>query len=120
MWKQIRGNNPNLQYHYLVLYRIGKVTEFLSFFPMYKKIFYRFYTAYHNFITEVHEGYLSYYIKKESKQIDKRYFIHVSKIHHEIYLPSLATNEKKKITHRVVREYFDKFEPGEVLYYLNN
>jgi hypothetical protein len=113
--KELRGNNPNLQYHYFSLYRMNKVREFLLAFPMYKKSFYRFYTQYHNMITKVHEGYLSYYVRKEGIPIDKNVFVHVSRIHHEIYLKSLAEGNKKVITHKVVRAYFDAKEPRELL-----
>jgi hypothetical protein len=117
--RNLRGNNPNLQYHYLSLYRIGKVTEFLEWFPMYKSQFYEFYTNYHTFITDVHNAYVSYYVLKEARAIPKKYFIHAAKIHHDVFLPSLTNgNNRKTITHRVVREYFDAFTPGKMLYYL--
>jgi hypothetical protein len=117
--KAIRGNNPNLQFHYLSLYRINQVSEFLSWFPMYKKQFYEFYTQYHGFITDVHNAYVSYYVLKEGKTIPKKYFVHAAKIHHNVYLPSIKSPEGKTvITHRVVREYVDSMTPSKLLYYL--
>ena len=117
--KTIRGNNPNLQYHYLSLYRINQVSEFLSWFPMYKKQFYEFYTQYHAFITDVHNAYVSYYVLKEGKTIPKKYFVHAAKIHHNVFLPSIHSPEGKTIiTHRVVREYVDSLTPSKLLYYL--
>jgi hypothetical protein len=117
--KTIRGNNPNLQYHYLSLYRINQGSEFLSWFPMYKKQFYEFYTQYHAFITDVHNAYVSYYVLKEGKTIPKKYFVHAAKIHHNVFLPSIHSPEGKTIiTHRVVREYVDSLTPSKLLYYL--
>ena len=117
--KTIRGNNPNLQYHYLSLYRINKVSEFLEWFPAYKKQFYEFYTQYHGFITDVHNAYVSYYVLKEGKPIPKKYFVHAAKIHHNVYLPSIKKPEGKTvITHRVTREYVDSLTPSKLLYYL--
>jgi hypothetical protein len=117
--KTIRGNNPNLQYHYLSLYRINQVSEFLSWFPMYKKQFYEFYTQYHAFVTDVHNAYVSYYVMKEGKTIPKKYFVHAAKIHHNVFLPSIKSPEGKTvITHRVVREYVDSLTPSKLLYYL--
>lgn len=116
--RKLRGNHPNLQFQYLCLYREKKVSEFLSWFPMYKGIFYDFYTQYHSFITEVHNAYISYYVLKENRRIAKKYFIHASKIHHAIYLPSIQTGTKEKITHRIVRDYFDSVPPNKMLYYL--
>jgi len=117
--KTIRGNNPNLQYQYLALYRINQVSEFLSWFPMYKKQFYQFYTQYHGFITDVHNAYVSYYVMKETKPIPKKYFVHAAKIHHHVFLPSIKNPEGKTvITHRVVREYVDSLTPSKLLYYM--
>lgn len=126
--KELRGNNPNLQYQYFCLLKAGKIHDFLNHFPMYKKQFYIFYSQYHGFISKVHEAYVSYYILKIREQpIPKKYFIHAAKLHHENYLPSLNKGENENgvkqqkmiITHKVVRSYFDEMEPQSILYYLN-
>jgi len=85
--KKIRGNNPNLQYHYFCLERIGQKAQFLEYFPMYTKIFNNFGRQYNEFITNVHQSYFSFYVKKEGIPISKKYFIHASIIHHQIFLP---------------------------------
>lgn len=117
--KELRGNNPNLQYQYLALNRTKKVTEFLEYFPQYRKQFYQFYRQYHEFVTEIHNAYVKYYVQKNRDPVPKKYFVHVSKIHHNVYLPSLATGNKRIITHRVVRDYFDELNPSAQIYYLN-
>ena len=118
MLKKLRGNNPNLQYQFFCLLRAGMAESFLEYFPMYKKIFAQFNKQYQDFITNVHQSYFSYYVRKEGIPISKKYFIHVSRIHHDIYLPSLAT-EKIIISRPVVKNYFDGKEPSELLYYMN-
>lgn len=119
MLKELRGNNPNLQYQYFCLMKAGKTKEFLTHFPAYKIQFYMFYNQYHTFISRVHQAYVSYYIlKMRDSPIPKKYFIHAAKLHHDNYLPSLSQT-KNIITHRVVREYFDSMEPQSILYYLN-
>lgn len=117
--KELRGNHPNIQFQYLALNRTGKVTEFLSYFPQYKKQFFQFYKQYHEFITAVHNAYVSYYVLKNRDLVPKKYFVHASKIHHNVYLPSVANEQKTIITHRVVREYFDSLSPTSQIYYLN-
>jgi len=117
--KLLRGNNPNLQYHYLCMHRAKKVKDFLHYFPQYKSIFYRFYTGYNDFITNVHLSYLTYYVQKQQVKISKKYFPHIYKIHHELYIPSLSTETPLIIRRRVVRDYFDDLSPREMLYYLN-
>lgn len=117
--KELRGNNPNLQYHFFVLNRIGKTHDFIRVFPHYSKLFHLFFNTYRHFLLCVHSGYVQYYIMKNKTPIDKKFFVHIAKIHHEVYLPSMAQNEKKIITYNVVREYFEKMEPRELLYHVN-
>jgi len=117
--KLLRGNNPNLQYQYLCLRKTGKIQDFLFYFPQYKSIFYRFYQEYENFVTNVHYSYLTYYVQKQNVKISKKYSPHIYKIHHELYLPSLQTEEPLIIKRRVVKEYFDNLEPREMIYHLN-
>ena len=88
--KQLRGNNPNLHYQYLCILRIGKVADFLTHFPQYKRLFGRFRQQWDSFVTNMHQAYVSYYIKKEGKPISKRFFPLIYKLHHEVYLPSLS------------------------------
>jgi hypothetical protein len=117
--RELRGNNPNLQYQYLCLKRMNKVIEFLQYFGQYKKIFYRFYRQYVDFLTSIHKYYFSYYIAKEGIQVPKKFFRHIYKIHHEIYLPSLEEGTKKIIKKNVVDEYLMSLPPSELLYSLN-
>lgn len=120
--KDLRGNNPNLQYQYLCLKRIEKVEDFLLHFPQYKKIFFRFHRQYEDFITQLHQAYMSYYIKKEGKPISKRFFPMIHKLHHEVYLPSISNsvNGEKLIMKRcVIKDIVIAMPPIEVIYYLN-
>lgn len=131
--RKLRGNNPNLQYHYLCLRNMGKVKEFVGFFPQYNKLFFEFYDQYMDFVKNVHKSYMSYYVLKTGEEISKKYIHHIYKLHHKVYLPSLSKkttidisgNEvvippsKIVITKKVVCEYMDNIEPGEMLYYLN-
>jgi hypothetical protein len=93
--KALRGNNPNLQFHYFSLLRGGKVNDYLFHFPAYKKQFHDFEMQYKTFIHRVHQSYLIYYVKKSKVNIAKKYFIHASKIHHNIYLPAMNKKEVK-------------------------
>lgn len=117
--KALRGNNPNLQYQYYCLKKINKLTDFLKHFPQYNKLFNRFNKQYHDFVTIVHQSYYSYYVKKEGIPIAKKYFIHASKIHHNVFIPALQGGNKVIITRSVVNEYFEGLQPNEMLYYLN-
>lgn len=117
--KKLRGNNPNMQYQYFALEHAGQTALFLQHFPMYKKLFFQFSKQYQDFITNVHQSYFSYYVKKEGIPIAKKFFIHASKIHHNVFLPALNSGTKQIITRKVVKDYFDAMTPSEQLYYLN-
>ena len=117
--KALRGNNPNLHYQYLCLLRMGKVMEFLKHFPKYKKIFNEFYNQFRNFVTNTHEYYVSHFIKKENKQISKNYYMLIQRLHKEVYLTSLNT-ENKIIMRRsqIYRSILD-LAPSEIFFYLH-
>jgi hypothetical protein len=118
--RELRGNNPNLQYQYLCLLRMGKVMDFLNFFPQYKQVFYRFYKEYHEFVTNVHQSYISYYVKKTGQKISKKYFPLIYKLHHEVFLPSLAQGQEKIIMRRSeISKRLCEMAPSELIYYLN-
>jgi hypothetical protein len=119
--KDLRGNNPNLQYQYLTLKKIDKINEFLTFFPQYKDIFYKFYIQYRNFLRDVHQAYFNLYIKKHktSHSVKQKYHYHCNKLHYEIYLPSLTEGNKKIMNKTEVYNYFEKYDPIQQLYYLN-
>lgn len=115
--KTLRGNNPNLHYQYLCLLRIGKVLDFLGYFPQYKKVFRAFYTQWESFVTNVHQSYVSYYVKHENVPISKRYFPLIHKLHHEVYIPSIATG-KIIMRRSEVRKRLLEIPPSEIFYYL--
>jgi hypothetical protein len=118
--KTLRGNHPNLHYQYLCLRRIGKVIDFLNYFPQYKTYFSNFHKQMESFVTNVYESYKSYYIKKEGKQISKRYFAIIYKLHHDVYLPSLHKNSVEKIIMRKseVQKQLLEFPPTMLFYHL--
>lgn len=111
--KVLRGNNPNLKYHYFELKQNGKLKEYLYYFPNYLALFTQFEKEYQDFITCVHQTYFEYYIKKTVEKLPKQYFIHASKIHHEIFL-----KEKRVIRRNVVAEYFAKMTPSQLVFHI--
>lgn len=117
--KVLRGNNPNLQYQYLCLARIQKVEEFLYNFPRYKRLFKKFSYDYNELVSNVHTSYLQRYVQKKDIKISEQYLPHIHRIHHDIYIPSLNIEAPRIIKRAIVKEYFDKMEPRELLYHLN-
>jgi hypothetical protein len=116
---ELRGNQPNIQYQYLCLRRIQKVAAFLQYFPQYNSEFTKYKLQYDTFVTNVHQSYLSYYVRKEGIVISPKYFPTIYDIHHSIFIPSISNPEKIIIRHKVVKEYIDQFDPAKILFLLN-
>ena len=118
--RDIRGNNPNLHYHYLSLFAAKRVGVFLESFPIYKNIFYGFYRQSYEFIKDLHNAYVSYYVKKmgQSVRIHPTIFTHIYKIHNTYYLPTCNSDEPTIVNRNVVANYFNSMEPKEKLYHL--
>ena len=103
--KQLRGNNPRLDYHYIELRHTGKVKEFLKYYPEFKSQFQHYRTNIHNFTTQLYNNYVDCYILKKNKlsYFEPQYKTHMYHIH-SIYLETLR-NEHKSVTKNVVIEY---------------
>jgi hypothetical protein len=119
--RDFRGNHPNLQYQYLCLSRIGKVKEYLEAFPMYASMFRLFHKQSADFIRNVHNAYVTFFIKKRGKEvpIEKSIFRHICTLHNQVYVPSISTGTPTIITCKVVADYFNAMEPKSQLYHLN-
>ena len=119
--KDIRGNNPNLHYHYLSLFAAGKVDEFLLEFPVYKRLFYQFYRQSYEFIKEIHDAYVSYYVKKMGKsvRINKSVFTHIYTLHNTYYIPTIDSATPTIVTRDVVSKYYNAMTPKEKLYHVS-
>jgi hypothetical protein len=107
--KQLRGNNPNLHYHYLTLRKTGQVTAFLTCFPMYEKHFDHFLGHFKEFIQRIRGSYWEIYVKKTKTiyNVDRRFKFFVQKLHHEVFLPNHKENKKFFITEEVVERFLD-------------
>lgn len=115
--KEIRGNHSNLEYHFYDLRSkedTNALSEFLYHFPRYEAIFHYFENKYNHFILTVQQYYFIYYIKKNKSPIPKKYFIHVSRLHRNVFIPN-----KTVITVQVAKDYFDKMTAKEKYMYLN-
>jgi hypothetical protein len=114
-----KNTDSKIQYQYLCLYRIGKIKEFIQLFPEYKSVFYYWKMRYLDFVKKIHFCYYNVFVKKmvSLDKIRDKYYIHIWKLHHQIYIPNIKT--AKKITIREVKKYIDSYEPHLQLYYMN-
>ena len=135
--KVLRGNNPNLLYQYICLMRSNRIYDYLNIFPQYKKMFSKFYNNYTDFIQNIYNAYVNYYIKKDrNTKISKKYLYHIHTLHHQIYIPSLCNKQKTdaenfltvglpetkpiKITKEVIYKYINDMSPMQIFHYLQS
>jgi hypothetical protein len=106
--KSLRGNNPNLHYQYLMLRKIGKVSEFLRYFPLYRKHFNKFLEHFTLFTERIHKLYWEVHVKKTVSEIPEKYEKYfVEKIHYEVFLPRHREDKKFFINRKEVAKFLD-------------
>lgn len=108
--KTLRGNNPNLHYQYLMLRKIGKVSEFLQYFPVYRNHFNKFLEHFTLFSERIHKLYWEVHVKKTLQVFDlvnkhDKYF--VEKVHYEVFLPRHKEDKKFFITKKEISQFLD-------------
>jgi len=106
--RQLRGNQPKLQFQYLFLRKSGSVGEFLKYYPEHKKDFAFFRKGLHDFTNNLFQNYISCYIKKEKPLIEYpiNYRTHMFNLHKK-YIDELNP-VKLYVTNRVVMSYVNE------------
>lgn len=118
--RQLRGNQPKLQYQYLCLRKEGRVKDFLNYYPEKKNELSKYRDLVHIFTETLHKNYVSCYVKKEKplKEFPEQYRTHMFKIH-EIYLRDLR-EKKQFVNNSVVIQYVNDMHPSLLMYSLNH
>ena len=117
--RNLRGNQPKLQYQYLSLRKAGKVSDFLKFYPENKKDFSSFRDQLHLFTNTLRANYFSCYIKKEKALLEftEQYRTHMFNIHQK-YMNELR-EKKLFVTNTVVINYVNELPTSLLMYCLN-
>jgi len=117
--RQLRGNQPKLQYQYLCLRKEGKVGDFLKFYPEHKKEFSSFRDQVHLFTNTLFQNYISCYIRKEKPLLEfpDQYRRHMFALHRK-YIDELK-DKKLHITNIIVIEYVNTMHPAKIMFCLN-
>lgn len=117
--KAKRNMQPNMRFLYLDLFKKGEGISYIAAFPKYRSLFSTFADEYETFIKNVHEVYVKYYILKQREiEYPKKFFVHAARLHHNVFLPSVATSQKQKITADSVRAYLGDLSATKLFYYL--
>ena len=117
--RNLRGNQPKLQYQYLCLRKEGKVGDFLKYYPENKNDFSTFRDQVHLFTNTLFTNYVSCYIKKEKPLIEfsEQFRTHMFNIHKK-YLDEFR-EQKQFITNNVVIQYVNELHPSLLMHCLN-
>ena len=117
--RNLRGNQPKLQYQYLCLRKEGKVKDFLKYYPENKGDFSVYRDQVHLFTNTLYSNYVSCYIKKEKPLIEfsEQFRTHMFNIH-KLYIDELR-EKKQFVTNSVVQKYVNELHPSLLMYCLN-
>ena len=117
--RQLRGNQPKLQYRYLMLRSTQRVKEYLNYYPEHANQFDKYRTMVHAFTKRLHEHYISCYVKKEGKlsTYPDEYRTNMFKIHQH-YINDLR-DENKVVNNRVVIDYVNHLPVPILMHALN-
>lgn len=117
--KHLRGNDLKLQFHYMALRQIGKISNYLRFYPEHGEQFSKFRVDIHNYTRELHKNYFSCYIKKEKplSEYPYEYKTNMFKLH-EKYINELRP-QNKNISMAVVINYVNSMHPAKLMYTIN-
>ena len=117
--RQLRGNQPKLQYQYLCLRHSGKLAEYLRFYPETKPEMSKFREQVHMFTNTLHQNYISCYVKKEKplKDFSHQYRTHMFNIHQH-FINDLRV-KRQCVSNTVVIKYVNDLPPSLLMYCLN-
>lgn len=117
--RQLRGNQPKLQYQYLSLRKEGKVAEFLGYYPEHKRAFSFYRDNLHVFTQTIFQNYISCYMKKQKPLLEypPQYRPHMYNLH-KLYINELK-EKQQYITKMSVIEYVNNLHPSQQMYWLN-
>lgn len=117
--KNLKCDQPKIQYRYLCLRKEGKVAEYLQYFPEHANECNKFRIQLHEFTNTLFSNYKECYIKKQKKLLDYpiQYRSHMFNLHN-IYCTQLFS-QKLFITHKIVKDYINSLHPSQQMFSLN-
>lgn len=118
LFKQSQTVDNLLIYKYLCLQRINKENDYVMKFSSMKNTFYLVKQLYDWLIRTVHCIYIDYFIEKKANYIPTKYKNDIQNIHN-MYIHSLNTKEPMLITKHIIKEFYDKKDPYEIMNILN-
>ena len=118
--RHLKGNNPKLQFQYYNLRHLGKVSDYLYYFPEHKIIFRQLRKNLHDWTLQLWSYYLNCYIKKRERDLKSypfQYRIHMYNLH-QIYLQEFRSIGQY-ISKQAVIQYVNELNPATLMYAIN-
>lgn len=117
--RRLRGNQPKLQYQYLILRKEGSVSKYLKYFSEDSEAFSDFRHKIHAFTNELHTNYIMCYVKKTKplKEYPSQFRPHMYNLH-SLYRTQLR-DVGGKMTRRNVIEYINDLHPSKLMFSIN-
>lgn len=117
--RQLRGNQPKLQFRYLVLRKEQLVGEYLKFYPEDSKQFSKYRNMVHDFTNTLYSNYRECYISKEKplREYPDEYRTNMFKLH-EHYIQTLRPNNMYITKGEVIR-YVNTMPPAILMHVIN-
>ena len=117
--RKLRGNQPKLQYNYLLLKKENKIKEFLYYYPEHVLLFNKFKLLIFDYTNELFTNYIGCFIKKHKhlKDYPFQYKNHMYHIHQK-YISDLKPNNKV-VDKKVVIDYVNSLHPAQQMFVIN-
>ena len=117
--RELRGNQPKLEYTYYDLRQQNRVKEFLSHFPEYSQDFMLYKEKIEEFTRNLYDIYVQTKMlkRKSMSDVDFQLRSHITNLH-KIYLEELRPRNNT-LQHRGVVKYVNNLAPSLLMYSIN-
>ena len=117
--KELKGNNPKIQFQYYSLRQNNRVKEYLKFYPEKKGEFEKLRSQLHKWTGQLYQNYINCYIKKQAplKNFPYEFRPHMFKIHRK-YIEELKPINSY-VSKNVIINYVNTLEPPRLMYVIN-
>lgn len=121
--KLLRGNQPKLQYRYLMLRQTKQIKEYLNYYPEQQHYFDKFKNQVHQFTKQLYDEYVNCFIARNVlfKECKYNLKLHISELHniYKYYIKNSVDYRMRKITFNIVKDYVNNLPPAKVMYSIN-
>lgn len=130
--RKLRGNDPKLQFRYLVLRQNNQVSDYLKFIPEHKDLFQLYRTQIHIFTDTLYKLYCECFIHKNIilKNCPFEFKVHIYTLHQKYLNNEFSSNithdnykssvkSRKSITKYDVITYVNNLAPAKLMFSLN-